>query len=188
MDLLLEETLDGGDLIVKGLDLETVSGWQNAPYLALFGGNPAASTTGPKLENEEAFDYWGNYLFFPNNPDAQFNSETERTLREVSLTPNGRLRIEEAVKTDLAFMRDFAEIEVNVQIIAVNTIQINILISEPGNLQNQPFQFIWDATKEELTEGVPTPTPNPPAPTGDDVQFSDGENAQFSDGNNIQFD
>ena len=44
------------------------------PYLGSFGGNPEQSTTGAKEPDEQAFDWWGNFLFSPNEPKKQFNS------------------------------------------------------------------------------------------------------------------
>ena len=66
-------------------DLVTIEGLQNMVYIALFGGNTEASTPIERIDNELAFDYWGNTLFDLNEPQAQFNSLTERTLTETAL-------------------------------------------------------------------------------------------------------
>lgn len=43
-DLKLKETGSGGDLIFNGNDLEVVEGFQNMPYLGIYGGNLEQNT------------------------------------------------------------------------------------------------------------------------------------------------
>ncbi|MBL4810412.1 MAG: hypothetical protein JKY43_10205, partial [Phycisphaerales bacterium] len=57
-DLRIIENGDGGDAVLNGNDLEIINGFQNMPYLGMFGGNIKASTVGEKVENEQAFDWW----------------------------------------------------------------------------------------------------------------------------------
>lgn len=151
-DLALRETANGGDIQLQGNDLVITESIFNQIYLGIFGGNPEASTTGQELESEQRQDWWGNDLLLQDQPVLQLNSTLERTLGSVALNSSGRLEIEEAVKTDLEFLRDVAEITVETRIIGIDKIEITILAQEPGNLQEQAFIFIWDATKEEEIE------------------------------------
>ena len=152
MDLqVIESNGDGGDLVKTDKDLVTIDGLQNMPYLGMFGGNTEASTPTERVENELAFDWWGNNLLLPNQPAVQFNSLTERTLREVALNSAGRIQIEEAVKKDLEFMSEFSTVTVAVSIVSTDRIEIAIKIVEPNNLEDKSFLFIWDATNQELT-------------------------------------
>lgn len=151
-DLALHETGSGGDLQLKGNDLDTSGSIYNLIYMALFGGNPKASTTGEELETEQRQDHWANALIDQDLPEFQFNSELEETLNSVALNSSGRLQIEEAAKNDLEFLKDVAEITVTARIIEIDKIELRILAQEPGNLQEQAFIFIWDATKQELIE------------------------------------
>lgn len=146
MDLELIETGNGGDL-VKNKDLSVIGGWQNVPYLALFGGNPGYSTPQERNPNEQAFDWWGNTGL---EVDQQFNSLTEYTLYNVSLTSSGRSQIEQAVKKDLDFMQGFAEVTVTVIIPSHDNCEINIKVKELNNQQEREFIFIWDSIKREL--------------------------------------
>lgn len=158
MDLSVVETGNGGDLVKGGQDLKVVYGFENMPYLALFGGNVEADTPTERLENEQAFDWWGNSLLFPNEPSLQLNSQTERALRNVPLTSSGRQLIEEAVKADLDFMRPFAEVSVSVTIPAHDRVKIAVTLREPDNLQEKEFIYIWDATEQGLAGSfVPNP-------------------------------
>jgi hypothetical protein len=150
MDLKVIESGNGGELVKGRKDLEVISGLGNMVYLALFGGNVKTSTPSKRLISEQAFDWWGNSLLFPNDPNLQFNSLTERTLNNVALTSSGRLRIEQAVLKDLAFMKDFAEVTATVSIPELDKVIISVRLQEPDNLQEQEFTFIWDASNDEL--------------------------------------
>lgn len=149
MDLQVIETGNGGDLKLSGSDMAKVYSFENMPYLALFGGNKAAVTR-QRLANEQAFDFWANALLWPNDPSVQMNSYTERALDDTPLTSAGRLIIEEAIKKDLEFMRPFAIIRVETEIIATDHLRIGIGIREPGNLQEREFIWIWEAGKLTL--------------------------------------
>lgn len=149
-DVRLIENGSGGDFVLIGNDLETIGGFQNMVYLSLFGGNVEAST-GDVVESEQRFDWWGNSVLFPNDPSIQFNSETERVLNEVALNSSGRLKIEQAVKSDLAHMQSFANIDVSVSITGENRIEIYIRIQQPDNQQLNEIVYIWDAAQSELT-------------------------------------
>lgn len=152
MDLEVIEGNNGGDLVKKSRDLSVIYGFENMPYLAMFGGNVAQSTPVRRNEGEQAFDFWGNTLLFPNDSSRQFNSETERLLNRVALTSSGRVLIEQAIKKDMAFMSSFANVSVVVTIISTNKILIGIRIVKPDNLSQNVFVYIWDATNKELME------------------------------------
>lgn len=151
MDVELIETGNGGDVIKKPKDLSVIEGFENMPYLAMFGGNVEASTPSKRLSSEQAFDFWGNSII-GNDLSLQFNSLTERTLMQVSLNSQGREIIEQAVLKDLEFMKQFAVVSVIVKITATDRVLIGIQIQEPDNLQQQQFVYIWDATKQELID------------------------------------
>ncbi len=151
MDLEVIESGNGGDLVQKGNDLSFIFGFQNMPYLALFGGNVKASTPVEPIPSEQAFDWWGNSLL-SNKPEAQFNSLTERTLNNIAVNSAGRLEIENVVKKDLEFMTTFAKVSVDVSIVSTDRVRILVTILEPENLDPKEFQFIWDFTNKELTD------------------------------------
>lgn len=151
MDLKLVETGDGGDAVLRGNDLVVINGLQNMPYIALFGGNVEASTPVVRPQNEQSFDWWGNSLLMFNQPSIQFNSLTERLLKNIALTPSGRTAILNAVLEDVNFMREFATIDVEVAIVSVDRLEILIKIQEPDNLESNEFTYIWDSTNMELS-------------------------------------
>lgn len=156
MDVAVLNTLNGGDIQVIGNDLASQNGWGNMVFLGLFGGNIDAITDNNRVATQEANDFWGNNLLHPQDGGKQFNSTTEKTLKTVALNSAGRVKIEQAVKQDLAFMADFANVTVLVKIISDDRIDIGIRVEEPENLngrlpdQYREFVLIWDATKQEV--------------------------------------
>jgi hypothetical protein len=152
MDLvIIEQGGNGGDLVLKNRDLVTIEGWMNMPYLAMFGGN-LAGVTKEKLSTEQAVDWWCNNLLMPNDSSVQFNSLLEKRLQEVALTSEGRIKLQETVQKDLQFMKDFAEISVEVVILSTDKVKISIFVRQPSNLQGRiadqyrAYIFIWDGT------------------------------------------
>jgi hypothetical protein len=150
MDILLNQTANGSDWVLKGTDIVIIHGFQNMPLFGLFGGNIESNTKEFK-DGEQRFDWWGNNLFMPNDSSIQFNSDTERLINQVALTSSSRLLIEQAVKSDLAFMKSFAVVSSTVSIIAIDRLEITITIQQPGNVESNEFVYIWDSTRRELT-------------------------------------
>jgi len=144
IDIKLYETGNGGDIRVKGNDLEAVAGFDNMPYMLMFGGNVAQSTNEVGDNDESRLDWWANTLF--SNPTEQSNSITERRLQQVSLNSEGRQFIENAVRTDLESMQAFANVSVSVSVVSDDILNIGIKLVRPGFLEGKLYQFIWDAT------------------------------------------
>ena len=149
MDLKLTALRDGTDFELVGVDLVTIDGWQNMPLLGMYGGNIEESTK-TFNETELRYDWWANDMLDFDNPAVQMNSQLERTLMTTALNSSGRIEIEEIVKKDLAFMNDFADVEVSVSITGVDRIEIYLKITEPNNSESNEFTYIWDATEKEL--------------------------------------
>ena len=154
IDITIYETGSGGDANLVGIDLEQTDSYFNMVYLAFFGGNVEASTTGNEVESEQRFDWWGNSILSENDKELQFNSETERTLNNVAINSEGRSLIEESAKADLNFMNNFANIEVLVTLENANKVSIYVNLTELSNQENKNFQFIWDASTSELIESI----------------------------------
>jgi hypothetical protein len=173
MDLQVIETNNGGDLLKKGNDLTVVYGLENMPYLALFGGNIEQSTPVTRDTTQQAYDYWANSLINPGDTSVQLNSETERTLYLVPLTSSGRLKIEAAIKADLAFMQSFAQVTITTAIVATNRLRMTIGITQPGNLEQSQFIYIWDSTRADLLSDAGY-SPNPISLTDEALQYELG--------------
>ncbi len=149
-DILIYESGDGGELLVSNNDIALVEYLYNQVYLAWFGGNVEADTLSNEPAGEIRFDWWANALLFPNDPGSQFNSQTERALNSNVLNSVGRVNIERAAQADLQYLKDIANITVNVVILSTNRVQLSALLQQPGNLEDKTFVFIWDNAKNEL--------------------------------------
>lgn len=149
-DILLYETGSGGDFAVLSNDLVLGDVLYQQFYLAMFGGNLKASTKKDYLENEERFDYWGNNLIWPTNKSRQFNSETERILDDVVLNSSGRLRVIQAVNTDLSYLQSVVNFDVEVNLFSQNRLTITITFTGKTNQQDKSLQFVVDNSKNEV--------------------------------------
>lgn len=150
IDVEHTDTLNGGDVVLKGNDLSKISGWSNMVYEALFGGNVEQSTQPIRSENELDESFWANALLWPS--DQQLNSETERVLNNVTINSSGRVKIEQAAMRDLAFMKNFATVRVETTVEAVDRIRITVYVSQPDGLNEEAFTYIWDGTLKRLVE------------------------------------
>jgi len=153
IDLYIRETGDGGDAVLTGNDFKTTQGFYNFPYFGLFGGNLNGSTDGNRSDTEQSFDWWGNFLLESTSPKVWINSKLESALNRIALTSNNRFKLIEIIKSDLKFMKDFADIDVDVLYRGVDTVIIKIDIFQPSNLQENTFVFIWNSTLNELILG-----------------------------------
>ena len=149
-DINLFEGGSGGEMRILNSDLLLTETIYQTIYLALYGGNVEQDTTEDESDLEENFDYWGNQLFYSNNPDKWFNSQTERTLSTVALNGEGRKLIEDAVNADLQFLNNVVNFEVEVNIAANNKAEIIIAISEFQNQSNRQLKMVWENSRNEL--------------------------------------
>jgi len=119
-------------------------------YLAFFGGNIEANTRGDELITEERFDWWGNSLFFPDIPNKQFNSNTERTILNVVMNSSGRLSIIQAMNEDLQYLSNLLTSFVDVEFISNKQIRLIVNFIPKGTQENKTLQLIYDNAKGEL--------------------------------------
>jgi hypothetical protein len=150
MDLKLINRTGGFDFVGTPTGILTVEGFETMIILALFGGSVKQSTPRTRPTGQEAFDWWGNTLLLPNEPQQQFNSQTERVLKTTAITSQGRRNLENAVKFDLEFMEDWADIDVVVEMPSLDLVRIAINLTRKSNLQSTEFVFIWDKTREDF--------------------------------------
>ena len=100
-DLAIVNTGNGGDFTMKGKsDLHVTLNDENEIFLRLFGGNIEQDTKSTRQAGDEDKSFWANNMLFGDSK-IQFNSLTERTLRETEVSSAGRQRIENAIKKDL---------------------------------------------------------------------------------------
>lgn len=149
-DILLFESGDGGEMAIVSNDLCLTETILQQAYLAMFGGNVEANTTGVEIESQERNDYWANSLLWADQPSKQFNSNTERILDETPLNSSGRLIIKQAVESDLDYLKLIVNFTVEVSILATNKVQILINFSRKDNLQDKELVLVYDNAKNEV--------------------------------------
>lgn len=149
-DILLAEQGNGGEMAVLGNDLVLTEELLQMAYLALFGGNIEASTTGQELESELRYDWWANGLLYAQAPQKQFNSETERVLQNTVLNSSGRLEIKSAIENDLAFLGNVANVGVEVNIETHDRVEMYIKLTSLANQEEKVLQLLFDNAKNEV--------------------------------------
>lgn len=149
-DIQLFESGSGGDFAILNNDLMMGESLYQQIYLALFGGNIEQSTKSSYLSTEDRFDYWGNALVWKEIKTKQFNSETERVIRNVALNSSGRLSILQAVSSDLDYLKAVVEISVEVSIVSVSRISITVTFKEKTGQQDKVLQMVYDNAKNEI--------------------------------------
>jgi hypothetical protein len=130
-DLLFYETGDGGDLLLRAGDLVSVFGVENVPYLSMFSGT----------------DWWGNYLL----PETQqVKSKTEVVLRTTPLTSAGRMKILDAVNSDLSVLSEIPGTKWTVAVSISNPNRLDMIV----NINGKDFSYTWNPDKFYLTYQV----------------------------------
>lgn len=128
IDLLVIETGTGGDLVLSGNDLATVTGLENQPYIGQFGDDGR---------------WWGNTLLELLNDGTAiiFSSTTETVMNEFALNSNGKQKIENAMLADLQYLVNDVPgttITIATQIISDNRLDVQI------NISGQLFSYEWN--------------------------------------------
>lgn len=134
-DVLLQQTPDDGDINVTGGLVEMDGGLRSAAYISLFGGNEDDSGA-----DRDTHNWWGNI-----GQRRQIRSETQHLLQTIAPSSGNLLRVEDAVKRDLAWLKTdgvATSIAASVTIPAYNHVKIAITID------NQDLEFVdnWSAT------------------------------------------
>lgn len=99
-DVLLKQTLDGGDVELANGILATTDGFETACYLSLFGGNEEDSGR----TEDDLKQWWGNFTMELDAETERQRSETQNLLRSRPLTSALVRDLELAVERDLAWM------------------------------------------------------------------------------------
>jgi len=136
-DVMLFQSLDGGDLeLVNGVITLDESPF-SAIYLSLFGGN----TDDLGTSATKAKQWWGNTD--EPEPTRHMRSKTQALLVSLPAVTSNLIRIQEAAESDLAWLTDeIAEgFEVIASLPARNTVRI--LIQVTGR-DGTPYQFRFD--------------------------------------------
>jgi phage gp46-like protein len=139
-DLQLVLDGDGGDLVFADNDLAMASGIVESFTVSLFGGN----IQDDGLENSER-EWWGNVL--DADPAKKIRSLTQHLINNLDQSRNSLLRIQDAVKSDLAWMIEQGLItSLNVDLAVESSSKLNITIQATANSQEieQRYVINWE--------------------------------------------
>lgn len=150
LDIMIYESGDGGEINLINDDIDTIKGLTNQVYLALFGGNVEESTSENSNIGQQRLDWPGNEYMETEN---QFNSSFERKLNEINLTSAGISILLDTAKKDIDFLNDYADIEIEGNIIGLGKFQLDVKLQEPGQ-KSTKLIFIWDNTKNEVVQNI----------------------------------
>lgn len=131
-DVLLYQTNDDGDINVTDGLIEMSGGLRTAAYLSLFGGNEDDDGIAGNVNT-----WWGNLS--ENEKSHKYISETQNLLESLPITSANLLRIEDAVKRDLAWFKDTGvatNISVSASILGLNITKLSI------NIDQERFEFV----------------------------------------------
>lgn len=97
-DVLLFHTVDGGEIEVLGGQPTMSDGLATSVYLSLFGGNEDDAV----IDGTLPLSWWANLDEI--DEARRYRSQTQHLLRALPARPQNLLRVEDAVKADLAWM------------------------------------------------------------------------------------
>ena len=124
-DILLFQTVDGGEITVNNGLFEMSGGLESMVYLCMFGGNE--DDDGSK---DNSNTYWGNLV--ETEDKYKYVSETQYLLKALSASSSNLRKIENAVKNDTKVLLDekiAQSVEVSVSIPGLNKLQIVVIIN-----------------------------------------------------------
>lgn len=140
-DVLLQQTLDGGDITVENGVVKMTGKFDTAVYLSTHGGNeddPGDSDTTQM--------WWGN--IDETVSERQYRSKTQHLLRTLPAISSNIPVIQDAVKDDLQWFLDAkiaSDIRVDVTLPRRNTVQITGYIEAQGEQTAFNFTENWEA-------------------------------------------
>jgi len=138
-DILITEEGSGGEFSIVNSDLELTNSLRNQVYLAFFGGNIKDDV------GEQNNDYWLNDFLEEEN---RYISTFERTILEVPLTSSGLQKIKSAADQDLKYLKQYAEIKIDISIESKDLLYLYIEIKAPNNV-SEKVRLIWNNTNKE---------------------------------------
>lgn len=139
-DLLIEESGNGGDLVLLNDDLVLTSDFSNQIYLALFGGNIRSDN------GEQQNEWWGNEGL---QEEEKSKSQFEKTLSEVVLNSSGLQKLESAANSDLQFLKKYVNYTLELQILNKDSLSLYIQINAPSNV-DEKVRIIWNNTTKTV--------------------------------------
>lgn len=144
-DVLIFQTIDGGEINIEGGVTQLTGGFETAFYLSLFGGNEDDDGSEGNVKN-----WWGNLV--EEDPILHYRSRTQNILRGLPMTSGNLIRIEDAANLDLKWMLDIGAVEqITVSASITSERKLKIEIEHVANGENITTVFLinWQAQSAE---------------------------------------
>lgn len=122
-DVLLFQTLDDGDIDITGGITQLTEGLETAVYLSLFGGNERDDGL-----PDNPFGWWGNAEV--DDEDERQISRLQNLMDSLPATSGNLKRLNDAAKTDLAWLPTNFEVQVSASIPGLNRVRMTIGIND----------------------------------------------------------
>lgn len=140
-DVLIFQTVDGGEVEIVGGRVTGDSPPATAAYLSLFGGNELDGN----IESTDHLQWWGNLI--EDDESRHYRSETQHLLRAIPAVSGNLRRVEQAAARDLAWMK--ADLDAVVTAVAslpaLNRLRLDITINIRGLVYQYSFVNLWQA-------------------------------------------
>jgi hypothetical protein len=132
-DVLLFQSVDGGEIRASNGQIELTSGLEVAALLSCFGGN----TEDSGLTADDALQWWANHD--ETNPDKRYRSELQHLLKTLTLIPANLIRFEDAAVHDLSWMQQSVADSVAARATMPGIDQVKVAIAIVINGQTSSF-------------------------------------------------
>lgn len=138
-DVLLTNNPNGGEIEIANGRVAMTDGYESAAYLSLWGGNDEDAGS----DRDTSKSWWGN---IGEPTESQHRSKTQHLLRSMPLAPRNIRTIEDAAKSDLAWLLQYgaSDISVSASIPALNTLSLLVIIKASGN----EYTYRFNRTQE----------------------------------------
>lgn len=142
-DLLLKDTLDGGEISLQNGEFVMESGYRNALTLSLLGGNELDDGT-----EKNSNTWWGNFLANTSKSE-KYISEFQNLIRSLPLTTKNIVLAEKAAQRDLTWLIDEKiadDVSVSIKAIDLKKIDMQINVTKNGDvIADENFDMEWEA-------------------------------------------
>jgi phage gp46-like protein len=142
-DLLLEDTPDGGDIVINNCLFVNDPSFNTAVYLSLFGGN---EDDNGKVENKNT--WWGNTL--PGiSKNEKLVSRFQNIIFTLPMTSKNIQSAENAARLDLQWAIDEGigdKIIISGQAVTRNKFNLTVnILTQENNIYKNTFTLFWQA-------------------------------------------
>lgn len=140
-DVLLEQTVDDGEIAVVNGVVTMSGGLETAAYLSLFGGNEDDDG-----RRGNPATWWGNLLEI--DPSKKYVSETQHLLQSIPSVSANLRRIEDAARNDLSWLLSggiASSVDILASVPGLNKVALLVTISAQGEESEFNFTENWKA-------------------------------------------